>query len=292
MQNIAPDTSIVDTLDRIIASVGELPASPVIVSSVMGLTSNLDARLDEVTDALASDQSLTAKVLKLSNSSFFGRPKQVTTLSEAILVLGFYNVRSLVVATSAHSMYSRGKKGGPEEKLWQHSLSSAVASRMIAEYTNYPDKEELFIAALLHDIGKLVLLQKLPDAYRRIVQMVEQTGGEFHREEVKTFGFTHSDVAAALLEKWSFPAGLIEVIHKHHRISEIEDEHMLQTVHLLDLGNCVAKKMGVGFKDRQVENLAELESAAALSIDGEALETIYEKCVEAYEAGSNVFEDA
>ena len=116
-------------LDRIISTLGDLPASPAIVSTVMGLTSNPDSKIVDISKVLSADQSLTAKVLKLSNSSFYGRPKEVKTLEEAILLLGFFTVRSIVIATSAHTMYTKEIAGNSPEKLWQHSLATAVAAR-------------------------------------------------------------------------------------------------------------------------------------------------------------------
>lgn len=106
MANTSQDTTSI--LDRIISTLGDLPASPAIVSTVMGLTSNPDSKVTEISKVLSADQSLTAKVLKLSNSSFYGRPKGVKTLQEAILLLGFFTVRSIVVATSGpHHVHQR-----------------------------------------------------------------------------------------------------------------------------------------------------------------------------------------
>lgn len=113
------------TLEKIIGTIGDLPASPAVVSVVMGLTSNLDSNVDEISKVLCSDQSLTAKVLMLSNSSFYGRSKEVVSLDEAIPILGFFSVRSMVIATSAQTMYSSGEKDNPREWLWRHSLSTA-----------------------------------------------------------------------------------------------------------------------------------------------------------------------
>ena len=162
------------TLDDIISTVGELPASPAIVSSLMSLTSDLDSTVDDISKVLAADQSLTARVLKLSNSPYYGRTKGVTSLDDAIFLLGFFTVRSMVIATSAHQIYKGGGESDSTSKLWRHSLSTAVACRQIAKRIKHPDKDEIFIAGLLHDIGKLVMLDKLKDRYRDIVAEVEE----------------------------------------------------------------------------------------------------------------------
>jgi len=281
------------TLERIIDTVGELPASPAIVSTVMGLTSNLDSKIGDVSKVLSADQSLTAKVLKLSNSSFFGRAKDVRTLQEAILILGFFTVRSMVIATSAHSMYNQGDDDiGWQTKLWQHSLSSAVAARQIAQHVRHPAKDELFIAALLHDIGKLVLFQKLPQRYSEVLEEVESTNGSFIEVEDRVIGFNHCDVATVLLKKWSFPESLTSMVSIHHNPASGEDNGIVSPAQVVNLANHMAKKLNVGFNDGQIENLAELESAKVMSLEEDTLETIFEQLEEFYQAELRILDES
>jgi len=283
-------TSSNPDLQRILETVGELPASPAVVSSVMGLTSNLDSKITDISNVLAADPSLTAKVLKLSNSSFYGRPKGVTSLQEAVLILGFFTVRSMVIATSAHTMYSKNDTDGTRSKLWQHSLSAAVAGRQIATYIKHPQREEVFIAALLHDIGKLVLLQRMPQQYSEVLDAIAKDHGAFMEVETEVLGFDHCDVAAILLEKWSFPTSLTEAIQHHHDPSPPQDDQPIPVAHIVSLGNQMAKLTDVGFADRKVENLSELESAKLMSLDQETLDTIFEQFQEFYRIETSIFE--
>lgn len=278
------------SLEATIHAVGDLPASPAIVSAVMGLTSDLNASVTDISQVLSSDQSLTAKVLKLSNSSFYGRSKDVKTLQEAILILGFFTVRSLVIATSAHSMYMEEDTDGSKVKLWRHSLSAAVAAREIASRIKHPDKEEVFIATLLHDIGKLVLLQKMPVKYTEIVARVEKDRRSFVDEEVETLGFTHCDVAALLLDKWSFPTSMIAAIQFHHALPEVEQGQPVPIAFIVSLGNHIAKTINVGFDDHQVEVLSDLPEAQALSLDEDDIAEIAENFEQHYRSELNIFE--
>ena len=157
-------------LEKITMTVGELPASPAIVSAVMGITTNLNANIEELGKVLAADPALTAKVLKLSNSSFYGRSKSVSSLREAILILGFYTLRSMVIATSTYSLYKKKGNDKSEQKLWDHSLACAMACRLVGTRIRHPQIEEIFIAGLLHDIGKMALGQKLADVYGKAGQ--------------------------------------------------------------------------------------------------------------------------
>jgi putative nucleotidyltransferase with HDIG domain len=280
------------TLDRIISTVGDLPASPAIVSTVMGLTSNPDSKIVDVTRVLSADQSLTAKILKLSNSSFYGRPKEVQSLQEAILLLGFSTLRSIVIATSAHLLYTRGVMDGPGGKLWRHSLASAIAARQVAQHVGHKNQEEIFIAALLHDIGKLVLLQKLPDRYNEVIQRAERGEGSFFEVEASLLGFNHCEVASILLDQWHFPATLCEAVFHHHSEPTANGDGAISVSGVVQLGNLMAKDLGVGFNDRGSENLAAEPSARLLSLDQAQLAHLLEEAEEYYRVETGILEES
>ncbi len=278
------------SLDKIISTIGDLPASPAVVSVVMGLTSNLDSNVQEISKVLSSDQTLTAKVLMLSNSSFYGRPKEVMTLDEAIPILGFFAVRSMVIATSAQTMYSSGGEDNPREWLWRHSLSTAVAARQIAGDLKHPTREEIFIAALLHDIGKLVLMQKLPEQYQHVIEAVGRGDGSFLTIENEQFGFNHCDVAEVLLEQWSFPNRLIEAIREHHRPVEIVEEEPPPIAYMIQLSNYLAKKIENRFGEIDIEPSVILETAQSIGLRTDRLEELTEEIREHYQAEINILE--
>jgi putative nucleotidyltransferase with HDIG domain len=209
-------------LEKIVSSIGDLPATPAIIASLMNLTSNLNTDINKITQALMSDQSLTARVLKLSNSSFYGRAKEVMTLKEAIILLGFKTLRSLVVATSTHSLYNT-TGGENHNKLWEHTLATAISSRMLAKSIRHPNVEEAFIAGLLHDIGKLVFLQKKPTEFIEVIVKAEMSGRRFIELEDEKFGFNHTDIGLLLLHNWSFPQMLSNAVFEHHDPIDLED---------------------------------------------------------------------
>lgn len=271
--------------------VGELPAAPAVVSAAMGLTTNLQSNVSDISKVLSSDQSLVAKVLKLSNSAYYGRSKEVKTVQEAILVLGFRAVRSILIATSAHSMYNRGEESGSETKLWRHSLSTAIAARQLAKHIKHPEKEEIFVAALLHDIGKLVLLQKLPEWYRKIVDEVEEHAGSFRKVESRVFHFTHCDVASLLLAQWLFPKSLVRAIYRHHRPPTFRKGGPIPIAHIINLANYMAKNLNVGFNDARVDILAHLKSARLMSLDEETLDQVFDEFQANYRAEIRIFEE-
>lgn len=284
--------AIKDTVDKIASTVGELPAAPAIVSAAMRLTANLQSNITDMARVLSADQSLTAKVLKLSNSPYYGRSRKVRTLNEAIIVLGFNAVRSMVIATSAHGMFISGGNTVAQAKLWQHSLSTATAARQIATQIKHPKKEEIFVAALLHDVGKLVLLQKLPEWYLRIIGEVEKLGCSFGSVESRVLLFDHCDVASVLLSKWSFPASLVRAISCHHQPPALRSGDVVPIAQVINLANYMAKKLDVGFDDEKVENLTDLESAQSMALDEETLNQIFEEFQGHYREEIRAFEES
>jgi len=274
-----------------VAKVGELPAAPVIIGTTIRLTSNLDSNLADISRVLSSDQSLTAKVIRLSNSPFYGRTTSVETLQEAILVLGFMAVRSLVLATATHALFDQGPDDAPQMKLWRHSLSTAISARQLAKHLNHPDKEQIFVCGLMHDIGKLVLLQKLPEQYQEVIDQVEESAGSFLSSETKIITFTHCDVASMLLETWDFPVSLIRAISQHHRPQSFRPGSPIPVSQVVYLANLMAKNLDVGFADERIDDLSALDSAVAMSLDKDSLDEVLEEVRDNYLAEMKVFDE-
>lgn len=276
------------TLDRIVSAIGDLPATPAIISALTGLTSDVNSDVERITKAIQADQSLTAKVLKLSNSSFYGRAREVKTVKEAILILGFMTLHSLVIATATHSLYQKNARDKTVDKLWEHSLATAIACRLIAQTVMHPAVEEAFIGGLLHDIGKLVLAHKMTDYYRAIVQKVEETGGKFLEFEEAEFGFNHAMIGMLLLQKWSFPDLLCEAVLHHHEPSGANGGPA-PLPYLINLGNFMAKKLAAGFNDFRVEDLSLLPSAMVLGLNGERLDALGVQLADHFETEKEIF---
>lgn len=275
-------------LDKIISTIGDLPTTPAIIATLTNLTSDINTDIEEITRAIMADQSLTAKVLKLSNSSFYGRAKEVRTLHEAVIILGFMTLHSLIIATSTQALYQKSVNDGVSAKLWEHAFAAALASRLVAQAVRFPYIEEAFIGGLLHDIGKLLLMQKTPKEYQRIVSDVEKTRGSFVDHEEAVLGFNHTHVGSLLLQKWSFPQELIDAVEQHHCPTGSDgDGRMLPFI--INVGNYMAKKLEVGFNDFTVGDLTGLTSVSTLNLDGERLEEIQSQLKEHYDNERDFF---
>jgi HD-like signal output (HDOD) protein len=279
--NSGPPAVREEILQRIVATIGELPASPAVITSVMNMTANLDSNVTDVSGILKSDSTLTAKVLKLANSSYYGRPKEVSSVKEAILIMGFYAVRTLVIASSARSLFSDEDEKGPVQKLWRHSFATAIAARQIASHLRHPLKDETFIAALMHDIGKLVMLENLGFRYRDLVTEIERKQGSFVDEENRLFGFSHVDVARLLTTEWGLPPGLVDAVAGHHALPGYRPDSPMPMAYIVHLANQMAKALRVGFDDAREKHLENLESTQAMRLEDETLEDMM-ACVKEY----------
>ncbi len=276
-------------LDRIVETIGELPASPTVVSSVMGLTNDLNTDINQISRVLSADQSLAAKVLRLSNSPFYGRMRGVATLEEAIMILGFFTIRSLVVASSAYSMFNRGGNGDIESRLWNHSLAAAMGARLVAKRAGSKHIEEAFLAGLLHDIGSLIMVKKMREEYDAVLAEANANGNGLADVERDKLGFSHEELGSLILEKWNFPPILSLAVHYHHRPEEItgmdpsavDDDTVLNT-HIVSFADALAKSLGHAIVDDHGVELAQLQSAHTLHLSPEAIDDVTQELEESF----------
>lgn len=278
-------------LDKITMTIGELPASPAIVSTIMGMTADLNASVEDLGTVLAADPALTAKVLKLSNSSFYGRSRSVSSIKEAILILGFYTLRSMVIASSTHTIYHRKDNVPFSEKLWSHSLASGMASRLVARHIHHPRIEEIFIAGLLHDIGKIILGQKLMAVYDNIVKEAERSGRGFQTIELEKLGFDHTLVGATVLKKWNFPKELIDGVQYHHEMRNQADNESASIGDVVGFSNQLSKQISGGFAEPAVDCLARHPFAEQYAMDSETIQAMTEDLKSRFEEEKHLFED-
>ena len=163
-------------LQKIIAKIDDLPTLPRTVLKITELVNNPKSSAKDLARIITDDQVLTARLLKLVNSSFYGFPQRISTVTNAIVLLGFDAIRSLLLTTSVFDLFAgRNKKSKQDqEKFWDHSLGCAVGAKVIGNYLRYDKIEELFVSGLLHDIGKIVEMLFLPDEFAQVVTAINQ----------------------------------------------------------------------------------------------------------------------
>lgn len=209
-----------DTLLDRIRQCPTLPSLPTIAMQVLDLTQKDEVDIAEIARIISKDPALSSKILRTVNSSFYGRSQSVSTISHALVILGLQSVKTLVLGFSLVGNLSKSKgKGFKHLTYWRRSIYGATAARTIARRTGLVQQEECFLAALLMDIGMLVLDQVLGDQYGQINEPLT-SHNELAEAEKAALGMTHADVAGILAEQWKLPP-LLSVPMKHHHTPEM-----------------------------------------------------------------------
>jgi putative nucleotidyltransferase with HDIG domain len=231
--------------DRILMAFETLKPFPAHVVEAMQLLDDLSTSAEEVASALGRDPVLAARVLRLANSALYLRARRVATLREAVVLVGFAAVRSLLVGAVAYDAFRPGAPGYGLDRvqLWQHSLAVATVARQLAG-SRERDAEAAFVAGLLHDIGKLALSSALQEQYPAVLEAVA-SGMDFVEAEQAVLGCDHAQVGAEAARRWNLPDPLITAIAYHHRPDEPEDPGLADAVHVAD-ALCLMLGVGVG----------------------------------------------
>jgi HD-like signal output (HDOD) protein len=170
-----------------------------------------------VAEAIEKDPNLTASLLRLSNSSFYGFSTRLTTVNEAISLIGIQQVQDLIMASSIVDRFA----GLPVEfvdmrSFWRHSLACGIGARALALEGRIPRADRFFVAGLLHDAGRLVLFSQVPEFVRSIFELSRRENVLLVEAEMRVLGYDHTDVGEALLRHWNFPLNLMQAVAYHH----------------------------------------------------------------------------
>lgn len=234
------------SMESIVEAVNDLPALPHVVVRVMELTEDPDSTADDISNVLNQDQAMTARVLRLANSAFYGFARRISTINDAIIFLGFKTIRSIVMAVSVSDILSGEVEGYALEhgELWKHSQCTAMAARLIARKAKFGFLDLAYTAGLLHDIGKVILNSFMKEAYHEVVAKVSEENASFIDTENEILGFNHAMVGARVAEKWNLPKELVEAIAFHHHPEKAEINKRLTAI--VHLGDTVCVMMGIG----------------------------------------------
>jgi len=254
--------------EKIVQATGDLPTMPHVASMVLQKLGNPNTSPKELHQTISADQALAARVLKVANSPLYGCSRAINRLTDAVVIMGFDSLRSLVMSSVMQDLFK--SFGLTEKLLWEHSFGCAAISKHIAKVIKYPKVEEAFLAGLLHDIGKVVLNLKIPDKTREIVQEVYNNPDvSFMQAEQEMFGFNHAQAGKLIARKWNFAETIEETIGCHHDPRQARILPVLTVI--VNFGNLVCHKLEVGPTRNPDLDLFEFESTRLLRFNEESL---------------------
>jgi putative nucleotidyltransferase with HDIG domain len=225
---------------HIIKDTRSLPTLPGIISRLSSLAEDGKVSVDEMARVVTSDQVLSAKVLKLVNSPFYGFSGRISTVSKALILLGVNVVKSLAISSSIFEIMEKNIVG-----LWEHSLGAAVAANIIARKLSLPEREEISTAALLHDIGKVIIKIKLEEDYEHLIKVIKEKELPMIDCEKELFNIDHAEIGEWLGKSWLLPEKLIEPIAFHHHVEKsVAQRAKTAVVHISDV---LVKASGFGY---------------------------------------------
>jgi putative nucleotidyltransferase with HDIG domain len=235
MSNIDPKV-----LRHKVENINTLPTVPGVLKRLSAVIEKPRITLVEISAFISSDPALTTRVLKMVNSAIYGFPGRIASVSHATMLLGLNVIKGLLLGVSVFELMQKTMSG-----LYEHSLACAIASRVIAQKKGLKEPEEVSVAGLLHDIGKVILTLEYPKEYQAAMNEARGKSISIFDAEKNQFNATHANVGSWLAEKWHFPRKLIEVIECHHRPA-LAKNASLETaiVHMADL---LVRARGFGF---------------------------------------------
>lgn len=223
-------------LVKVLDGIRDLPTLPTSYFKISKLLQDVNTPSQEVCRVLESDQAIASKVLRLVNSSFFGFSRRVTQMSQAVRLLGYTTIRNAVLAISVFDSFpSKTSKAFDRRAFWLHTIASAILARQLARRLKIGQEEDAFVAGILHDVGRLVLDQCLPEPFGKIVTFVQVNNVSMLEAERQVLGATHSEIGEYLLDKWRLPTALVEAVALHHTPSNIRSNpQLVSVIHIAD----------------------------------------------------------
>jgi HD-like signal output (HDOD) protein len=213
-----------------------LVSLPEVCIQVQALADSPHTTATDIGEVVSKDTALTTRLLKLVNSAYFSLPRRIDTVSRAVNLIGMRELRNLTMAASAAEVFSRIPSTLIDmAAFWQHSVYCGLVARNLAQCCNVLHSERLFTAGLLHDVGRLLMLMKLPDDITNAESIRLQSKKDICEIEQELIGFDHAEVGQALLQHWNMPSNLCTSVLYHHNPGQAHDAHLESAlIHIAD----------------------------------------------------------
>lgn len=233
---------------RLIEQIDNLPSLPSIVTRLIQVVNSPDTSAEDAAKLIQKDPALTTKMLRLANSAFYGIPRSISSVSSAVVILGFNTIRSLVLSASVMKMFSGSNQPAFEkDRFWKHSIICAIAAKAIVRQfisMRMMDPESAFCAGILHDIGKLIFSEFAREDYLEVCAFARDNHLPLLEAERQMLGIGHSDIGRILADKWALPLDLEYALVFHHEPKN--SEKLLDLVTTVHVADALTHQVGLG----------------------------------------------
>ncbi|MCX8026700.1 MAG: HDOD domain-containing protein [Thermodesulfovibrionales bacterium] len=256
-----------------IENIYSLPTIPPTLRKLIILIEDPNISVDELGEFILKDTSLTARVIRAANSPIYGFTAKITKVSQAIMMLGLNAIKGLLLGVTVFEYLPETIVG-----LWKHSRGCATSARIISEMTNNNNiTEDVSVASLIHDIGKVALTLKYSNEYAKVISLSEQKQTYLTDEEMGIFGVTHADVGSWLIYRWNFPLSLVEAIKYHHQTANTKD--LSKETCIVSLANEITKLVSYGYSGERFLHQIGETVFDSLMIDEDLMRQIFKEVV-------------
>jgi len=267
-------------IEEAIQRIGELPTLPTVLGKILNTAADPDASALDLGEHITTDQSLSATLLKLVNSAYFGFHRQVTSVTQAIVILGFLEVRNLALTATAFRTLDSGATDYDRVQLWRHSLASAMAAENLTKRLG-ERTEGAFESGLLHDIGKVVLDMLYPEIFVQAARRAHAEARTIADVLTELVGIDHAEVGGLLAEHWDLPPAVVNAIRFHLRPHDAPEPARL--VHMTAAANALTYAAGLGESSNGCPLEIPEASREALALNAEVEAAVIQKLMDSRE---------
>ena len=244
------DREKMEKIDRIIEMVNNSEISSIkqTLTRIINTVNDPESSAKDLRNIIETDPPLTAKLLKLANSAFYGYPKTINEIQEAIVCIGFETVRELALSQKVCELFKKDEEidGYSRMSLWKHSVAVALCSKLIYRREFRERGENIYAAGLLHDIGIIILDQFMHDIFVDILEISRSENNNLATVETTALNYNHADVGKALAEDWNFPDEIVNAIAYHHEPDSVGDEYT-KISSVIFTSDCLVQDYNIGF---------------------------------------------
>lgn len=234
---------------EIVAWVSDLPPMSHVAQKALKLVEDPSCSAPELAKVLTTDAALAARVLKIANSAMFARQREITTLNQAIMLIGLKALKGVVVAATLRQMTSGQSK--LEQLIWENSMFSAMVASKVASLIKVRWHEEVFLLSLLHTLGQIVLISQktTSELYSNVIKQIEASGVDYVSAEQQVLGFAHPLIGALVAKKWNFPGETCQVILHYRDPVDSVDSDVEKQIAVVQLADAIAHTSKIGSPD-------------------------------------------